>query len=121
MFVMRWTHEREVSRWQELLKAAESRAAFVASEAQYLREQNATLLNHALNAPRMTQEAAKPTPMAKREADPISEAIAASAGNNAALRRQLGVYAKQQAFMGDKPTDIATSILHWPEFGGDDS
>lgn len=91
------------------------------AEIRFLREQNATLLNHALNAPRMTQEAAKPTPLVRREADPISEAIAASAGNNAALRRQLGVYAKQQVFMGDSPTDIATSILHWPEFGGDES
>lgn len=66
------------------------------------------------------QGASAPTPQSiapleKKKADRVSEVIADVAGTNAALRRQLGVYARRARAEQVDDDEIVKTLLHWPD------
>ena len=96
------------------LAAESARADALHEEVIYLRQQNASLLSHVLTPP-VPVSPVTVQRVAGKASDPVAEAIAASAGTNAVLRRQLGVYAKQQRAGKVPDGDIVSSILNWQD------
>ena len=90
----------------------------MASEIDYLRQQNASLLAYVLAMPVLPAHAAEDNAIRSpkaRPSDVVQEALSAAAGGNAVLRRALGTYARQAKAEGIKPAEIAHTLLNWPE------
>ena len=100
------------------LASEQARANALHEEVSYLRQQNAMLLSHALTPAKPVTTSTVQRVQA-RASDPVSEAIATAAGSNAVLRRQLGVYAKQQRTGKVPESDIVSSILNWQDVDED--
>lgn len=56
--------------------------------------------------------------LVQRPPDRVTEVITDVAGNNAALRRQLGAFARAQRLAREDEDDIVHDILHWGEDDG---
>lgn len=68
---------------------------------------------HALKMAGGTEPAPAPKALERKKEDPVAEVIADVAGNNAALRRQLGAYARAEKRKGTPVEDITHALLNW--------
>ena len=88
----------------------------MASEIDYLRQQNASLLAYVLNEKQPpTAPLIITAPRPQKPADVVQEALSAASGGNAVLRRALGQYARQAKADKIPPAEIAHTLLNWPE------
>ena len=82
------------------------------SEARYstLQQQYDTLVRQVI----ATIPPPKPSSVPAKPGNRIQEVIADVAGNNGALRKQLGKFARDSARGGKTEDEIVRSLMHWP-------
>lgn len=109
MFVTRAHHAEVVAQ----LRAERDRAlADCLTHIKY----NQTLVQQIVDMRRTGFDKAPERPaLPERKADPVTDAIALAAKNDAALRRHLGAFAKAQRAEGVDDDAIVSKILHWDE------
>ena len=103
--------------WFTPFERAPSAMDRMEAEIHYLRHQNMSLLNHVLRLSTSPVHAAEAPiqPVKARPADVVQEALSTAAGNNTTLRRALGVYARTARADKVPESEIAHTLLNWPE------